>query len=406
MSENISDSVLIARQPIFDTQLNVYAYELLFRGSLSSTESGVNEFNGDLATTQVINHTFMEFGIDRVIGNKRAFINLTRAFLTGEIPIPFDHSQVVLEILEDIVIDDKLIETVQGFVDQGFIIALDDFIAGEEWLPLVKMASIIKIDILSLTQQELIKTVQDLKNEDVVLLAEKVETEEQYKLCQQLGFSYFQGYFFCKPTLINDKPLPDNKLAILQILSSLQNPDITVDELELLVREDVSLSFKLIRFLNSAAVALPKKVDSVRQGLVFLGLNAIKSWATLIAFSDLDSSTSELMTTALIRAKLCAELADAFDCDQDSAFMLGLFSPLEAILQKPMAEILQSLPISDEMKAALLHEGNNALGELLLFVISYEQSTLNELPARLSIQQLNEAYLTATEWVNITESSL
>ncbi len=406
MSESVSDSILIARQPIFDSKLNVYAYELLFRGKMSDTESGVTEFNGDLATTQVINHTFMEFGIDRVIGNKRAFINLTRSFLTGEIPIPFDHSQVVLEILEDIVIDEKLINTVQEFADQGFIIALDDFIHSEEWEPLVKIASIIKMDILALSKQELVEHVNRLKNEDVVLLAEKVETEEQYQLCQQLGFTYFQGYFFCKPTLINDKPLPENKLAILQVLHSLQDPNITVDELELLVKKDVSLSFKLIRFLNSAAVSLPKKVESVKQGLIFLGLNTIKSWATLIAFSNIESATSELMTTALIRAKLCSQLANAFDCEQDSAFMLGLFSPLEAILQKPMAEILKSLPIETEMKEALLLKGNNPLGELLLFIIAYEQGTLIELPYQVSIQQLNTAYLEATEWVIITESSL
>ncbi|MDC9724371.1 MAG: HDOD domain-containing protein [Gammaproteobacteria bacterium] len=406
MSENISDSILIARQPIFDSKLNVYAYELLFRGSLKSDESGVDEFNGDLATSQVIHHTFMEFGIDRVIGNKRAFINLTHSFITGEIPIPFDHNQVVLEILEDVVIDEQVIKAVEGFVSQGFIIALDDFIYSEEWQPLVKMASIIKLDILSLTKQELIDSVERLKHEDIILLAEKVETEEQYKLCQQLGFTYFQGYFFCKPTIINDKPLPENKRAVLEILHRLQDPDITIDELELLVKEDVSLSFKLIRFLNSAAVALPKKVDSVRQGLVFLGLNAIKSWATVIAFSDMESTTSELMTTALIRAKLCQQLASAFDADEDSAFMIGLFSPLAAILQKPMVEILNSLPIETEMKDALLLKGNSPLSKLLLFVISHEQNTLTELPNQVSIQHLNTAYLATTEWVTMAESAL
>jgi len=406
MSENISDSILIARQPIFDKKLNVYAYELLFRHSVSDIESGVTLFNGDLATSQVINYTFMEFGIDRVVGNKRAFINLTHSFLTGDIPIPFDNSQVVLEILEDITVDEQVIKTVQEFVDQGFTIALDDFVHSPEFQPLVSLASIIKLDILALSEQELINEVERLKNENVVLLAEKVETEEQYKLCQQLGFTYFQGYFFCKPTLINDKPIPESKIAVLQVLHSLQDPDITIDDIELLIREDVSLSFKLIRFLNSAAVSLPRKVDSVRQGLLFLGLNTIKSWATLIAFSDIESSTSELMTTALVRAKLCNQLAKSFDCEPEAAFMLGLFSPLEAILQKPMEAILQSLPIEEDMKEALLLKGNNPLGELLIFVISHEQGSLMELPQHISIQQLNAAYLAATEWVNLTESSL
>lgn len=398
------NSILIARQPIFDNDMNVYAYELLFRSNMINNESGVNEFNGDLATSQVINHTFMEFGIDRVIGNKRGFINLTRAFITGEIPLPFDHNQVVLEVLEDIVVDKQLIEAVDGLSSQGFVIALDDFIYREELRPLIKTASIIKIDLLALTEQELIEHVDILKNEDIKLLAEKVETKAQYQLCQQLGFDYYQGYFFCKPTIIDDKPLPDNKLATMRVVQSLQNPNITIDELEKLVRQDVTLSFKLLRFLNSAALGLPRKIESIRHGLLLLGLETIKSWATVIAFSNLHTSTSELLTTALIRAKMCESLASSFGGDSEAGFMVGLFSPLDAILSKPMAEILKSLPVEDAAKTALLnHDGS--LGNLLQFVISYEQSDMTALPANISVKKLNDAYLSATEWANNTESS-
>jgi len=405
MPDTISDSILVARQAILDNNLNVYAYELLFRDSLIN-ESGVDENNGDIATTQVINNTFMEFGIDRIVGHKRGFINLTRGYLTGEFPLPFDNSQVVLEILEDILVDEQIVNTVTDFAKQGFIIALDDFIYREELRPLIKIATIIKIDILALTQQELIEHVELLKNEDVTLLAEKVETEEQFKLCQQLGFTYYQGYFFCKPTIVDGKALPENKLSILRILNSLQDPNITIDDLELLVREDVSLSFKLLRFLNSAAFALPRKVDSIGQGLVFLGLKTIKSWATVISFSALAPKTNELMTTALIRAEMSSELASAFNCDKETAFMAGLFSLLDAILEKPMPEILESLPLENEMKEALLLNANTSLGKLLLFVISYEQGDLTLLPSTISVAELNLAYLAATELANLSESIL
>jgi len=405
MSKTVSDSILIARQAIFDNNLNVYAYELLFRGSMLN-ESGVTEFNGDLATTQVINHTFLEFGIDRVIGNKRAFINLTRSFLTGDIPLPFDNSSVVLEILEDIEVDEDIIASVSQFAQQGYTIALDDFIYREDLRPLIKLAKIIKIDILALTEQELIEHVELLKSENVTLLAEKVETEEQFKLCQRLGFSYYQGYFFCKPTIIDGKALPDNKLAVLRVLNSIQDPDITIDKLELLIKEDVSLTFKLLRLLNSAAFSLPREVDSIRQGLVFLGLESIKSWATVIAFSDLEPATSELMTSTLLRAKFSSEIAELFNCDKEAAFMTGLFSLLDAILEKPMMEILDSLPLENDMKDALLLKDNNSLGKLLLFVIGHEQGDLTTLPSNISIAEINNAYLASTEWVRSAESAL
>jgi EAL and modified HD-GYP domain-containing signal transduction protein len=402
MSDSISDSILIARQPIFDRNLNVYAYELLFRGSMLN-ESGVTEFNGDAATTQVITNAFVEFGIERVIGNKRAFINLTRTYITGEIPLPFDPGHVVLEVLEDIVVDNEVIEGVNTLAKQGFTVALDDFIYSEELQPLIQSASIIKIDILAITEQELIDHVELLKDQDVKLLAEKVETEAQFNLCKDLGFDYYQGYFFCRPTLIDGKALPDNKIAVLRILNRLQDPDITIDEMEQLIKEDVTLTFKLLRLLNSAAIALPKQVDTIRRGLLFLGLKSIRSWATLISFSDLEPRTSELMTAAIIRAKMSSELAPAFGCDKEVAFMAGLFSLLDAILEQPMEEILNSLPLDDDMKDALLLKSDKQLGKLLLFVINYEQDSFESIPPNISISELNSAYLTATEWVSLTE---
>ncbi|PCJ32613.1 MAG: histidine kinase [Gammaproteobacteria bacterium] len=405
MDNELSDSIIIARQAIFDSELKVYAYELLFRG-LNPTESGVDEFNGDFATTQVINNTFMGFGIEHVLGDKLGFINLTRSFLTGKIPLPFESGQLVLEILEDIEVDEEVVEGAQRLVEQGFTIALDDFIYSEEQKPLIKLASIIKIDILALTEEELVEHVRHLKKEKVLLLAEKVETEEQFRLCQRLGFHYYQGYFFCRPDLISGKALPENKLSALQILNSLQDPDITIADLELLVRQDVGLTFKLLRFLNSSAVGLPKKVESIHQGLVFLGLQTIKSWVTVLAFSDIKPKVSELSTAALLRAKMCTELAEYLDCDSEGAFILGLFSLLDAILEKPMAEIIDTLPIENEIKEALLLQGDGPHRELLNLVIAHEQGKLHSLPAKLELKTLNKAFLASTEWVNSIESML
>ena len=406
MTDEHITNIIIARQPIFDNALKVYAYELLFRGHDNHKDSGVTIDSGDYATSQVINHTFMEMGVDRVIGNKIAFINLTKNFILTDDPLPFTQDRVVLEILEDVVVTDEIIEAVKKLVDQGYIIALDDFIFDESLRPLVKLSKIVKIDLLALTDDELREHVAILKQEGVQLLAEKVETQEQYQLCQELGFDFYQGYFFCKPSIIKEEAIPDDNSNIITIISALQNPDVEIDDVEELISRDVGLSYKLLRLLNSASMGLPRKVESIRQGLVILGLKTIKSWATLIALNDLPTKIPEIMTNALIRAKMCEDLANAYNCDKGSAFMVGLFSPIDAIMSRPMDELLEELPLSDEIKQTLLHQEGN-LGQLLKDVIHYEQGHWDDItPTTSSLEELGASYLISTEWTINIQASL
>lgn len=407
MSESLfRTDAIIARQAIFDKDLNVYAYELLFRTDHNQQESGVSSTSGDDATSQVINYTFMELGIERVIGNHIAFINLTRNFILSDDPLPFAHDRVVLEILEDIEADKDIITATQNLVDQGYIIALDDFIFDESLCPLVKLAEIIKIDLLALSEQELKEHVSFLKQRNVKLLAEKVETQEQFKLCQQLGFDYFQGYFFSRPIIIEDKPIPESQFNLLTIIAKLQNPDVKFDDIEQLIRQDVGLSYKLLRLLNSAAVGLPRKIDSIKQGLVILGLKAIKTWTTLITLNALDMTTTELMTHTLIRAKMCEQLAPYFNSQSETGFLVGLFSMIDAIMSHSMDELLVSLPLSSEVKQALLSE-QGELGQLLHIVIHYEQGLWENIDTeQVSLETLGTSYLTATEWTIKTQEAL
>ncbi len=403
--ENTDNTLFLARQPIFDKQLDLFAYELLFRSNQANL-SGVTVENGDIATSQVISTTFLEFGIDRVLNNKLGFINLTRAFITGEIPVPFSPNQVVLEILEDIAIDDEVIEGVKRLASEGYTIALDDFIYHTDTEPLIECAKIIKIDLLALSDKELIEHVKILKKHHVKLLAEKVETHEQHQFCQQLGFDYYQGYFFCKPTVIDDKPLPNSKITALKILKELQRPGITVEEIELLIKQDVTLSYKLLRYLNSAALALPKKVDSLRQAVIYLGLNTIKSWTSIIVFSNVESQmANEQLTTGLIRARMAELLAAKFSCDNDTAFMLGLFSIADALFNKPMPFLLKALPISESVKLAL-EESTGDLGQLISFIRSHERGTIKHIPTTLTVTEVNKAYLDASDWASQTAKGL
>ncbi len=400
MTSLAKQSVLIARQPIFDNNADVYAYELLFRQN-QENQSGVTADNGDMATTVVINNAFMEFGLEQIVGQKLAFINLTRNFLIGSIPLPFTQKGVVIEVLEDIKVDEQIVKAVNNLAKQGFTIALDDFIFSEEWRPLVGLAAIIKIDLMAYNREQLIESVAFLKTTNAKLLAEKIETLEEYELCKSLGFDFYQGYFFCKPTILGNQPIPSNNMTLLRILADLQKPDIEFKQLEQLISQDASLCFKLLRFLNSAALALPRKIESLGEGLVILGLKMIKKWTTLIALSGMDmdhSVNNEVLIIVLVRAKMAEQLAKAFNCEPDSAFIVCLFSLLDVMLSKSMQDILLPLPLGDDIKLALIDRDGN-LGNMLDFIVRYEQQLTFKLPKGLTEEEINKAYVNATEWV-------
>jgi len=407
MSDSLlNNAPIIARQAIFDKDLNVYAYELLFRSDNQQIESGVIDSFGDEATARVINHTFMELGIERVIGNHLAFVNLTRNFILTDDPLPFAQDRVVLEILENIVVDDELITAIRKLVDQGYIIALDDFIFNESLRPLVQLAEIIKIDLLAFSEQALKEQVTLLKQQNVKLLAEKVETQEQFQLCKKLDFDYFQGYFFSRPTIIEDKPIPESQLNLLSIIARLQDPNVKFEDIEQLISQDVGLTYKLLRLLNSAAIGLPRKIESIKQGLVILGLKAIKTWTTLIALNTMQTITPELISNTLIRAKMCEQLAPHYNCSAETGFLVGLFSNIDAMLAHPMDELLKSLPLNNDIKQAL-SSGLGNLGELLQIVIHYEQGLWDQVNTiQVSLEQLGKLYVNATEWTIETQSSL
>lgn len=390
--------VVIARQPIFDRDYNIFAYELLFRSTSDADVADFSAFSGDTATSRVINYAFLELGIERVIGKHTAFINLTRNFILSDDPVPASQNKVVVEILEDIIVDDELLDGIKTLVKQGYTIALDDFIFHESLRPLVELASIIKVDILALDENALREHAKILREYDVKLLAEKVETRAHYELCVALGFDYFQGFFFCRPDNIQDKPIPDNQLVLVQLIKKLQEPDVDFEDIEDLISKDPGLTYKLLRLLNSAAIAMPRKIDSIREGLVILGLKAIKTWTNLIIMSELQSVPKELLYQALIRAKMGALLAPHYNCSEESSFLVGIFSTMDAMLNRPMTTVIEPLYLSDTTKLALIHR-KGELGELLKDIELYERGLWSELNhAKVSLDELSQRYVEATEW--------
>jgi EAL and modified HD-GYP domain-containing signal transduction protein len=398
------DDVFVGRQPIYNRQLDVIAYELLFRSG-ESNQAGF--LDGDQATSQLVLNTFMEIGLETIVGQKPAFINLTRDFILHDYSQVFPADRVVMEVLEDITIDDQLIEAVRGLSAQGYTIALDDFIYHESLHSLVEIADIIKVDILALDRAALQEHVTILGHYDVKLLAEKVETQDDFKYCSDLGFDFFQGYFFCKPEVIKGHRIPANRLVILQLLAKLQNPETEFGELEQIVSRDVSLSYKLLRIINSALYSLPRQVDSLRQALLMLGTRFITSWVSLIILSGIDDKPHELMITAMTRAKMCELLAMALGHrSQESFFIVGLFSALDALMDSPMEEVLESVSLSDEIRAALL-EYEGILGASLHCVLAYERGNWHEVHCPgLDHRAITDAYLGAIAWTTKTDTQL
>jgi len=388
----------IGRQPIYDRNLNVFAYELLYRNGIGNLADIVD---GNQATSQVILNSFLEIGLDRIVGQHRAFINLPYDFVTGKNPLPYAPSQVILEILEDVKADPEVIAGVKHLSKNGYLIALDDFITNDERLPLVEFIDVIKVDLPSSTSEQLVEHIKMLKPYNVKLLAEKVETQEEFEFCKSIGFDYFQGYFFCRPNIIKANRAPANRLAFMRVLGKLQDSNADVKGLEELITHDVTLSYKVLRSINSAFYALPRVIESIHQAVVYLGNKAIKQLATLIILSGIDDKPHEVVITALIRSKMCELVAQKLGFDNTESYSTaGLLSILDALMDKSMEELLTQLPLSDEINNALLYN-EGQIGSVLKCVIAYERGHWDEAKdINLQPTELPDSYLEAIAWSN------
>lgn len=396
----------LGRQPIYDHKLELFAYELLYRAS------EVNEahfVDADQATSQVLLNAYLEVGLERLVDRHLAFVNLTRAFLLGDNPLPAACGRLVLEVLENIEVDAALVQAVRRLAQQGYLIALDDFIWHASLQPLVDLAHFVKIDVQALerdTVREHVAAIRAIRA--VPLIAEKVETEEEFEHYKAMGFDYFQGFFFCRPNVLRGQRLPGNRPAVLRLLRRLQQPDLGVAELESLLGQDPGLSYRLLRYLHADAAGGPAP-SSVQEALRALDIEALKTWVALSALTGLDDQPTGLTETALVRARMCASLAEALgETEPQAFFMAGLFAALDVLLGADMAQILSGLPLSAELRAALLaREGR--IGRVLNCVLAYERGDFAALRAQdraepgcaeLSADTLSALYCGAVAWAD------
>ncbi|CAM2005327.1 EAL and HDOD domain-containing protein [Acanthopleuribacter pedis] len=392
----------IARQPIFDRHQKVYAYELLFRSGLANYFDGSNQ---DKAASSVIADSTILFGFDTLTSGKRAFLNMTKDTLINYAQLlPKNHS--VLEILETVDPDDEVVATVKRLKNQGFTIALDDFIYNERWEPLVKLADIIKIDFLATTVAERQSMVTRLKAQDKMLLAEKVETQEEHQQAFDMGFDFFQGYFFEKPVILTKRGMAGNKITNLQILQQINKPGMDYREIEEIIKKDLTLSYKLMHYINSAFFGLQTEIRSIKHALVLMGEREIRKWATLLALSTMsEEKPLELMKTAATRARMCELIARKIGQGDKSAdyFLMGLFSIIDAIMDRNLAEILKDIPLARDIKNALMRIARNPFRMALEITLNYERGIFKDIPrwaARLKLPEkdIPEIYMEAVKW--------
>ncbi len=401
-----STNILLARQPIYDTRLQVEAYELLFR----PPQQAGWQWDGDVATSQLVVNAFAEVGIDKATDNKRAFINFTRKWLLS--PPPFDPHFVTIEILESVEPDAEVVRNVMQLKKAGFVIALDDFVFDPKWHELLLLADIVKIDVLQHHGDALVTLVQQLRKYPVKLLAEKVEDYSVFDHCKSLGFHYFQGYFLCRPQNIRGDTIPSNKMVVMRLLAEVQNPDVDLGQLEKVISHDISLSTKLLRICNTARYATRSKIDSIRRAMAMIGLRELKQWASIIALSRMSDKPSELITLTLTRARMMELLAQRANvANRDIYFTIGMFSFIDAFFDQTKETILQSLPFNDEVNCALLRYEGPA-GRMLHSVAAHEQGHWEQIDWQaleaigISQDAFEQAYMEALRWATEIMQSL
>jgi len=400
------EDIFVARQPIYDRQLDLIGYELLYR---DNEQCRAKFEDGARASSRLIINTFMGFGLENIVGSNPAFINLTQDFFIDDRPIPMSREQVVLEVREELLPAPHVLDGLRQLVAQGYTIALDDFVYKPELEPLLELAHIVKIDLGELGREGLSQQADICRKYPLKLLAEKVETPSDMEFCKGLGFDYFQGFFFCKPQLVKAKSQPANRAVILQILEKLQDPEADMVELEKVIIQDVALTYKLLRYLNCATYALRREINSVREALMLIGTEQVKKWAILLLMSSYDNDKpQELIATAMVRARMCELMAKKQQqtLDPEQAFTVGLFSTLDAVMDTPMENLLDSISLNSQIKFALL-DCEGTLGHLLRQVLRYEKGEWSSLDIDgFSSTDFAMAYLGAVQWANENFSAL
>ncbi len=396
---NSPAQIYVARQPILDCKEKLFGYELLFR---DGTEDYFRHHDGDAASRSTLD-TSLLVGLDVLCDGHRAFINCTRDTLLKDYVTLLPPSQCVVEILESVPVDDLVKAACVRLKAGGYTIALDDYIADDPRVELVEFADIIKVDMKGTTPAEQTALVKRFGKSTCLMLAEKVETQEEFRDTQKAGFRYFQGYFFRRPELMQAREIPKNKVNYLRLLQAISHDELNVREIENIIKGEASLAYRLLRYLNSAAFGFTAEIRSIRHGLSILGEREVRRWIRLVATLGAgDNKPSDLVLSALVRARYCELLAPKVPHGAADLFLVGLLSLMDAILEMPMGLVLEGIALDHETRAVLLRQ-QSKLDLLYQLMVCHETdnwSKISELCAQLKLQEsfANECRWKAMLW--------
>ncbi|MED0685927.1 EAL and HDOD domain-containing protein [Anoxybacillus ayderensis] len=394
--------IYVGRQPILNRKDEVIGYELLYR---SGEQNVYNAIDGDRATIDVLVNSFMNIGIERLTNGARCFINFTETLLKRGLPFYFPKHLIVVEILESIPYSDELLNICRKLKKEGYMIALDDFVCSNQYIPLLPYVDIIKIDLSNQTNDHDFKYYIEQYN--IKLLAEKVETKEQLEQAKKEGFCYFQGYFFSKPIVIKEKALPKMSHAShLTLIQQMNKNELEFEEVVQTIESDPTLTYRLLKAVNASFISYSPKIKSIRHAAILLGTNQLKSWLTVLALQEPNEPfKNEIIVNSLIRAKTLEQLSHLIHLhdEKDVLFFMGICSSLDLLLQRPLQEILQELHVDEAIQHGLNGQKSmySILYHLVIALETNDTNKLKEITTTLNID-LSKAfaiYQQSIEWV-------
>ena len=395
--ESQRQEVAVVRHPIADARNVVVGYELRFGGAVDLGDPAMDA----KATSALLVEAFGDIGLETLAGRHPAWVTIARNFLVEIGPPPVRPDRAVLQIKAYHARED-LLQILQKLSRSGYTIALDEW-NGEMATnveELMSLCSIVKVDVSQVAPDDLPRVLRQPKLQGALLVATEVGDGAAFERCKELGFTYFQGEYFAQPRTFKHRGVGTSGIGSLRRLSELTAGDVSFEDLERIIGSDVGLSLKLLRYVNSAFFALPRTVSSVREALNMLGVRTVRRWATVMVISSIPDVPDELVALGLRRAHMCEILAGSASAEErETLFTIGLFSVADALLDMPMAEVLDTLPFTDEIQTALLRR-EGPKGELLAAVTAYERGEFPTLPSTDSSPSLAGAYRAALEWAD------
>ncbi len=380
----------VARQPILDLRGRVHGYELLFRAGPEASFRG----DGDAATRTMLDNTVI-FGLERLTGGLPAFVNFTAETLNPNLMHVLPPSMTVIEVLEDLEPTPQMIQTCRTLKASGFRLALDDFTWKPKFDPLVEMADYIKVDFIVSDAKARKNLLHRLRHAAVALVAEKIETQEEYNQACREGFTLFQGYYFCRPILLENRKIPANRISHIEILQVLRGESINLQKLTKLVKRDASLTYRLLRLVNSPMCAIRQEVTSIQAALIAVGEETFRHIAMLAIASEMNADQpAEILHMAFVRGRFCELAAGMCGLDPTEQYLLGMMSLLPAMMRLPMEELAPALPLRDEIRAALRGAANSER-ILLQWLENHEQGAWAACDAAAQAHRLDDEFMAA-----------